>query len=151
MRLYLVQHGEAKPEEEDTERPLTDRGASDVRRVARHLAVTGGATITHILHSGKTRARQTAGTWGEALGVGVGEADGLAPKDDPAIWATRVTGERGDVMLVGHLPHLSNLAAVLVTGDPEQPIVAFRPGGVVGLERGDDGWSVFLVLPPDLV
>ena len=32
MRLYLVQHGEAKPEEEDPERPLTDRGASDVRR-----------------------------------------------------------------------------------------------------------------------
>ena len=33
MRLYLVQHGEAKSEEEDPDRPLTDRGASDVRRV----------------------------------------------------------------------------------------------------------------------
>jgi len=151
MRLHLVQHGEAKSEEEDPERPLTDRGASDVGRVARHVAATGAIAVTQIHHSGKTRARQTAEAWGEALGVPVAEAEGLAPKDDPTIWATRVPGEPGDFMLVGHLPHLSKLAAILVAGNADRPAVAFRPGGVVGLEQGDDGWSLFLALPPDLV
>jgi len=151
MRLYLVQHGEAKGEEEDPERPLTDRGASDVRRVARHVAGAGSPTIGRIHHSGKTRARQTAELWAEALGVPVAESDGLAPKDDPAIWAKRVAGEPADVLLVGHLPHLSRLAGLLLAGDAERQVVAFRPGGVVGLEQAGGGWSVFLVLPPDLV
>jgi hypothetical protein len=32
MWRYLVQHGHAKTEEEDAERPLTDRAAADVGR-----------------------------------------------------------------------------------------------------------------------
>ena len=34
MRAYLVQHGEAHPEEVSPERELTPRGRSDVERVA---------------------------------------------------------------------------------------------------------------------
>ena len=33
--LYLVRHGQAKGQDEDPQRPLTDRGADDVTRVAR--------------------------------------------------------------------------------------------------------------------
>jgi phosphohistidine phosphatase len=43
MWLYLVQHGQAKTEEEDPERPLTDRGAADVGRVAEVAARVRGA------------------------------------------------------------------------------------------------------------
>ena len=42
-------------------------------------------------------------------------------------------------------------ADILVAGNADRPAVAFRPGGVVGLEQGDDGWSLFFALPPDLV
>ena len=38
MRVYLVQHGEAHPEEVSPERELTPRGRSDVERVAALLA-----------------------------------------------------------------------------------------------------------------
>jgi phosphohistidine phosphatase len=148
VRLYLVQHGEAKSEEEDAERPLTDRGVSDVRRVVRHVTAAGSVSVERIVHSGKTRARQTAAAWGEVLGVPVEEADGLAPRDDPAIWATRVTAQAGDLMLVGHLPHLAKLAGLLVAGDPDRPIIGFRQGGLVGLEDGPAQWSVWLILPP---
>jgi phosphohistidine phosphatase len=151
MRLYLVQHGEAKTEAEDPERPLTDRGASDVRRVARVAAEAGTVAVERILHSGKTRARQTAETWGEALGVPVDEAEGLTPLDDPSIWAKRVTAAPGNVMLAGHLPHLAKLAGLLLVGDAERPVVAFQQGGLVGLEHDGTGWSVFLVLPPAAV
>ncbi|HET6919346.1 MAG TPA: phosphohistidine phosphatase SixA [Jiangellaceae bacterium] len=151
MRLYLVQHGEAESEEKDPARPLTDRGARDVRRVVRQATGTGSVTVERIVHSGKTRAQQTAAAWGEALGVPVDEADGLAPRDDPAIWATRVAAQAGDLMLVGHLPHLAKLAGLLLVGDSDRPVIAFRQGALVGLEDGPAGWSVWLILPPATV
>jgi phosphohistidine phosphatase len=148
VRLYLIQHGEAKSEEQDPDRPLTDHGVTDVRRVVGVAAGTGSVVVERILHSGKTRARQTAAPWGEALDVPIEEADGLAPRDDPAIWAARVAAESRDMMLVGHLPHLARLAGLLVAGDPDCPLIAFRQGGLVGLEEGPAGWSVWLVLSP---
>jgi len=147
-RLYLVQHGEAMNPEEDPDRPLTDRGATDVRRVAQLAAGARSVAVERVVHSGKTRARQTAEVWGEMLGVPVEVSDGLAPLDDPRIWATRVTAETGDLMLVGHLPHLAKLAGLLLAGDADRSVVAFRQGGLVGLGRGPAGWSVWLVLPP---
>jgi phosphohistidine phosphatase len=151
MRLYLVQHGEATSEEEDPQRPLTDRGADDVRRVAGLVARGGTVEVERVVHSGKTRARQTAEIWSEALGVPIEEAEGLAPMDDPAVWAGRLATEQRDLMLVGHLPHLAKLAGQLLVGDGERPVMAFRQGGVVGLERAPEGWSVWLAVPPQAI
>jgi phosphohistidine phosphatase len=148
MRVFLVQHGEAKTEREDPDRPLSERGAREVSRVARAAREARVVTASRILHSGKTRARQTAETWYEALDVPITEVAGLAPGDDPAIWANRITRETGDVMLVGHLPHLARLAGLLLAGDPDRAVIAFRPGGLVGLDQVEGGWSVFLVMPP---
>jgi phosphohistidine phosphatase len=147
MRLYLVQHGEAKTEQEDPQRPLTARGVADVRRVA-GVAAAAGITAARIFHSGRTRARQTAEAWAEVLGAPLEVAEGLAPRDDPSVWVRRLTTERGDVLLVGHLPNLARLAAVLVADEQERPVVAFQQGGLVGLEQSETGWSVALVLPP---
>jgi phosphohistidine phosphatase len=149
VRLYLVQHGQATREEEDPDRPLTDQGAVDVRFTAHHVVSELGASPPRILHSGKTRARQTAAIWAEVLGDRTEAVDALAPNDDPAVWAERVAALDEDLMLVGHLPHLGRLAALLVRGDPDQPVVAFRPGTVVVLERGDTGWSVAAAVPPE--
>jgi phosphohistidine phosphatase len=119
MWLYLVQHGQAKTEAEDRERPLTDRGAADVRRVA-EVAAAAGITTGRICHSGKTRARQTAEAWGHVLGAPVEFAEALAPRDDPSTWAKQVATDTGDLMLVGHMPHLGRLAGVLVADDPQR-------------------------------
>ena len=80
MWLYLVQHGEATSEEEDPERPLTERGVVDVHRVARKAAEAGIVTAVRVVHSGKTRARQTAEAWGQALGVPVDQGQDLSPR-----------------------------------------------------------------------
>jgi phosphohistidine phosphatase len=151
MRLYLVQHGEATSEEEDPERPLTQRGVVDVHRVARRCAESGIVRAERIVHSGKTRARQTAEAWGQSLGVLVDEGQDLAPRADASIWATRAATETADLLLVGHLPHLAELAALLLTGDREKRIVAFEQSGLVGLERIAGRWLAFLVLPPAVV
>jgi phosphohistidine phosphatase len=149
VRIYLVQHGQAKTDEEDPERPLTDHGVDDVTRVATHAVDTLGVRANRVVHSGKTRARQTAEIWGGLLGASVEQADALAPNDDPTTWVERIATATDDVVLVGHLPHLSRLAARLLTGDADHPVVRFRPGGLVALEPADAGWLVSLVLPPE--
>ncbi len=149
MRLSLVQHGQAKAESEDPERHLTDQGVDEVERVARHSIGSLGARPARIVHSGKTRAHQTAEIWGRLLGIAVEATDALAPNDDPAIWAERVDADMDDLLLVGHLPHLARLAALLLTGTDDRPVIAFRPGGLVALDRADAGWEIATVLPPE--
>ena len=135
VQLYLVQHGQAQTKEEDAERPLTDQGVDDVAGVARHAVGGLGVGAARVVHSGKTRARQTAEIWGGLLDADVDEADALAPNDDPSTWVGRLEAETEDLMVVGHLPHLGRLAALLLTGDADRAVIRFRPGGLIGFER----------------
>lgn len=153
MELYLVQHGEAKSEQEDPARPLTDRGREEVTRVAR-AAQRAGISITAIYHSGKRRAEQTAEILAAALRPEQAprQMDGLAPKDDPNAAKEAIGALRAPALLVGHLPHLSRLCSLLVTGDPAAEPVAFRMGGIVCLSTGDDRpWHIRWILTPELV
>ncbi len=136
------------PEAKDPDRPLTDQGAADVTHVARYAVEQLGVRVDRIVHSGRTRARQTAAIWGRSLDCAIAEANGLAPNDDPMIWVERVATETSGIMLVGHLPQLARLASLLLAGAPESCMVRFRPGGLVGLERTDAGWELTLLLPP---
>ena len=51
MRLYLVQHGEAKSEAEDPERSLTMRGEEETRKIS-GAAKRLGIRPSRIYHSG---------------------------------------------------------------------------------------------------
>ena len=153
MHLYLVQHAEAKPREDDPQRSLSDQGRADIEKVATFLGERG-LPVSRIIHSGKLRARQTAETLAERLKAtgGVSETEDLAPLDDPAVWAGRLSEFDENLMLVGHLPHMGKLAALLVTGDADQPLVTFKPGGVVCLERDDEGrWSLRWMVVPGIM
>jgi phosphohistidine phosphatase len=121
MLLYLVQHGEAKKEEDDPQRGLTDKGSRDVARTA-ISAQARGVKVSIIHHSGKTRALQTAQILADHLkpGKGPSPTDALAPMDDPDVWAGRIAGMNEDVMLVGHLPYMAKLAGLLLCGDKER-------------------------------
>ena len=131
MFLYLVQHAEAKGKEEDPARDLTEKGRQDVERVARYLK---GLEV---------QVNPVAG---------VSEAPGLAPLDDPGIWAERLQNLDEDIMLVGHLPHLGRLAALLLSGDQERSVVNFQMGGVVRLGRLDAGqWAIDWMVVPAMV
>src|SRR5437867_6783806 len=152
MDLYLVQHGEASPEAGDPTRPLTDRGRLEVERVAR-AAGRAGLRVAHIGHSGKLRARETAYIFAAELqpSGGAVELAGLAPLDDPTVAARLVAEATEPTMLVGHLPHLTRLASLLLVGDPGREIVAFRMGAIACLGRAEDGWRVQWILTPELV
>lgn len=153
MELYLVQHGPAKSETEDPQRPLTEEGRRTVERVAAFLAPLG-LRIERIEHSGKLRARQTAELLAQALrpAAGICEAEGLAPNDDAGIVAARLARETANLMVVGHLPHLSRLVSRLLGLAADRPAVQFQMGGLVRLDRSDAGeWVIRWVLTPDLL
>ena len=153
MFLYLVQHAEAKKAEEDPGRDLTDRGRLDIESVAHHMKRLN-VLVRQIFHSGKARAQSTADViaWHLKPPAGVSEAPGLAPLDDPEIWSGRIAPMDEDILLVGHLPHLGRLAALLMTGDQEKQIINFQMGGAVRLRRmAADQWAVDWMLVPELI
>jgi phosphohistidine phosphatase len=152
MELYLVQHGEAKPEAEDPERPLTERGADAVRRMAAWAAQVG-VRVPQIRHSGRRRAEQTAALLAERLNPanGVIVVEGLKPNDDVRPVAEAFQAEHGPVMLVGHLPFLNRLASLLVVENPQAGIIHFQMAGIVCLSQGNGKWAVNWVMPPELL
>jgi phosphohistidine phosphatase len=152
MYLYLVQHGDSKSKEEDPERPLSEKGVAEVSKVASFLGRMK-IPLENISHSGKARAAQTAKILMEHVDTKIRplESDGLAPMDDPDIWAARLEGIEADTMLVGHLPHLGRLASVLLCGDPEAGVAAFRMGGVLCLGKQEGGWAVQWMVVPDMI
>jgi len=154
MNLYLVQHAEALPKEQDKDRPLSSEGLQNIRRTSYFAAEVLQVRIYNIFHSGKTRAEQTAVFLGKRLNPtdGVNVTDGLKAKDKPSIWAERLKEQTADVMLVGHLPHLKRLASLLLCGDPEKEIIKFRNAGIVNLVKDDkDIWSIGWILYPEMV
>ena len=119
-----------------------------------HIARHADILIRHINHSGKTRTRQTAEILAEALQPTEGIADipDLAPLDDPVVWVSYLTETTRNLMLVGHLPHLSKLAALLLCQDESKTVVKFLMGGVVCLGRDEEGnWSLHWMVTPEIV
>ena len=153
MKLYLIQHGEAKSEAEDPERPLTARGEKEIMAVSK---VAGSLQIRplKIYHSGKLRAKQTAEIVASALKISdslVQPVQGLNPNDDIHPWVERISKEKEDLMLVGHLPFLEKLTSFLLCRDENARLVLFRYGAIVRLDQKEDkGWAVRWILTPEM-
>ncbi len=110
--------------------------------------------MNRVLHSGKTRTRQTAEVLAEAIHPAptIQTVDALDPLADPQVWGGRLTEGQEDLMMVGHLPHLAKLASLLLRGDTSTPVVSFQNSGILCLERGEEGtWSVRWMVVPSIV
>jgi len=152
MKLYLVQHAEAVPKEVDPDRPLSADGRRDAERVAGFLA-TASVNAVRIVHSGKTRAQQTAEILAQALpkNVSVEPLTGLNPNDPPQEFLKQIEDLGDGALIVGHLPFLAKLVSRLVTGDEEHLLVRYQPGSVVCLEQDEGGvWAIAWMLRPEL-
>ncbi len=146
MRLLLFRHGPAEERENwrarggsEARRPLTADGRRRTRAAARGLArlvEVPGRVATSPL----TRARQTAAVLARALGAGAPEVQRfLAPSAAPDAALPWLSGRAaaGDrlVAVVGHEPHLGELASLLLAG--EGSFVRFRKAGAALLDLGD--------------
>jgi phosphohistidine phosphatase len=149
VNIYLVRHGEAVSERIDPARPLTRAGREEVERVA-DRAASQKVQVSAIFHSGILRAKQTAEIIAQRLGFSSGtrELSGLLPQDDPSIARAELETAESPIMLVGHLPHLSRLASLLVSGQMESEVVQFAPATMVCCATDVSGWKLAWTLAP---
>jgi len=154
MKLYLIQHGEAKTEKEDPERSLTEIGEEEVKRVSK-VAEKLNIWPSRVYHSGKKRARQTAEMIAGGLKISapsIQAVQGLNPNDDVKPWTKRISQATQDLMIVGHLPFLDKLASLIISGNENARVVLFRYGAIVCLDQKEDrGWAVRWILTPEMV
>src|SRR5437660_1496849 len=108
-----------------------------------------------VSYRGKPRAQQTAELLRPATRAGVEavvQHDGLAPKDPVEPIQRELEQGNSNVMIVGHLPLLGRLAALLLTGDADKEVVAFQFGCVVCLSGDDSGrWKLEWMMVPELL
>ncbi len=152
MSIYLVQHGKNRSKDVDPDKGLSDEGRNEVERIAT-VAKGYGVPVGGIIHSGKTRARQTAEIFAQALAPaeGTSAADGMGPLDDVEAFAEGLD-PASNRMYVGHLPFMEKLAALMVTGGSERPVFKFQNGGIVCLDREPeaDTWVIRWALMPKI-
>jgi len=151
MYLYLVQHAEAKPKEIDPDRSLSENGIETAEKVASFVGGHSDIRLTTIVHSGKKRALQTAEIFAEKLQPveGIRQEKELEPLSTPWGWVERLAQINNNIMIVGHLPHLKRLNALLLCQDENKPIVEFQMAGVICLFRNESGiWTIeWMVIP----
>jgi phosphohistidine phosphatase SixA len=134
--IYLLRHGDAGASGgDDATRRLTAKGARQARDAGTALAALGAAPAA-CLTSPRVRAAETARLAGAPLGL---EAEAETALGGGAFDSLSLTAGRGDVLLVGHEPDLSNEVARL-TGAR----VKMRKGGIAAI----DGSTLLLLLGP---
>lgn len=139
MNLYVIHHAEAVGAEVDPQRPLTEAGYEQARRLAEFARDKGAAPVA-IWHSGKLRSRETGHAF---LSICAPFAKfqmvrGLGPDDPPRIIQSALQAESHDVALVGHWPSLPALLRLLSPASEPMP-----QHGIVALKTSDHGltWS----------
>ena len=142
VRLYIAHHGNAVGPQENPMRPLSATGQQQVADLAAEAAGRGVRPRV-IWHSGKLRARQTAEAYWRACNplAQVTAARGLLPGDPPGWIADRMLAEEGELMVVGHMPHLPLLLALLLTGTTDAADAGFPLNGLVCVEEQAGMWT----------
>jgi len=142
MKLYLVRHAIAEDltnQEDDSLRPLTEKGREKMKRIAQALEELG-VQPDLIVSSPYVRASQTASILAKELNYKeeLAYSDFLVPMAEPDDMIGEINEKFSvdELMLVGHEPNLSSLASVLLAGSPDLSI-NFKKGGVCCLSVDD--------------
>jgi phosphohistidine phosphatase len=153
MMLYLIRHAHAVDAEDDDTRVLSKRGREQVHTLVAFLKSNAAFEPAEIWHSPLLRAHETAERLKDGLKLHVPllEMSGLRPEDPPEKMAPKLGALRHAVAVVGHEPHLSGLASVLVTGKTEPVGFVFKKGTVLALEGAGHHWAVRWQIAPELL
>jgi phosphohistidine phosphatase len=135
MQLYLMQHGQAVPETENPEQPLSREGVATIRASAAALKRLG-LSFDLIVCSPKKRSHQSAALVAEGVNYpysDIAETAAVkptAPAEEALAYLRRHVGCQR-VLVAGHLPSLADLAALLL-GAPVR--LRFEHGGLCRLD-----------------
>ena len=144
MDIYIIRHAIAVDEgtpgyEDDSQRPLTDKGRKKMRQIAKGLRSLG-VEFDLILSSPYVRARETAAVVADVFKMNkkVAFTDNLIPMGEPELLIAELNEKDSmrSIALIGHEPHLSNLVGLLTT-EGKQLDVKLKKGGVCLLSADD--------------
>jgi phosphohistidine phosphatase len=137
MKLYIIRHAiavdEGTPEyEQDSDRPLTDKGRKKMRRIAKGLRSLG-VEFGLILSSPYVRARETAEILADVFKMkkNIAYSENLIPMGEPDLLIAEINESHSvdSLALVGHEPNLSSLVGLLVAEGTKLDIT-IKKGGV---------------------
>jgi len=153
MSLYLVRHAHALSAEEDPARPLSQRGRKQVAALAAFLRGTEAFQTAEVWHSPLARSVETAQLLVAALELDARQLEvaGLEGDDDPAIVAEQLRNRTRPLAVIGHEPHLSALASLLVAGETEPARFILKKAAVLALEKTDGAWAVRWQVSPEIL
>jgi phosphohistidine phosphatase len=144
MNLYIIRHAiavdEGSPEyEEDSQRPLSDKGKKKMRQIAKGLRELG-VDFDLILSSPYIRAKETAEILEDVFKVKneVQFSDNLIPMGDPELLISEINEKYStdSIALVGHEPYLTTLIGLLVSENAGLDMT-LKKGGVCSLFAED--------------
>jgi len=147
MRLYLVNHAHAVPRkeaEDESKRPLSDKGRHDTKNLAKFLK-DNGEKIDRVLHVDTSWTRENAELLGQELGGVKVEATAypLQADDDIAPFIDEVSGCSDNVVLAGPGNICFKSISQLLAGRQEPYVASFANGVCACLERAGDGaWAI---------
>ena len=150
MKIYFLRHGEAdwpNWDRPDDERPLTERGKKEMRKVAKFLRALD-LPLDDILSSPLPRARQTADIVAERFDLQVRDQKALT-KDFDVSGLKELADEYpvDNLMVVGHEPNFTEVIAALTGADCK-----LSKGGValVDVDAGKMRGRLLWLFPPKI-
>jgi len=151
MKVYLVRHGKAVDKVIDPERPLSKEGKEEVKKIAGFLEGKN-LKVSEIWCSKKLRAKQTAEVFKEILfrNIEIFEKDSLSPNSPAEIIFDELKNKNTDILITGHLPHLSRLFSLLLSGE-EKDMLEFPSSGIICLGKIGDNFKLLWFLSPEII
>lgn len=150
--LHLIRHAHAVDAPVDAARPLSPKGRTQVRQLGKFLRAREVFHPEEIWHSPLVRAQETASLLVRHLrrDLPLVLLPGLEPEDDPQAIARRLRTGTRSVAVVGHEPHLSALASLLIRGQAAPPAFVMKKCAVLTIEGTGRFWMVRWHVSPEL-
>mgnify|MGYP006076896265 CR=1 FL=1 len=157
MLLYLLRHAEAADNYPDAKRPLSPKGRDDTASLGKLLKRQGIPLPSLVWCSPYLRAQETAQILIEEAGSDseIETHTALTPECSAADLLPALASANEDLLIVGHNPHLSILAGLLI-GGPDA-IVQYRKCTLARFERisfysqvTPARWALDWFIPPKL-
>lgn len=132
MEIYLMQHGPARPKEQDPEEGLSPEGEARIHASGQALKKIG-VNFDVILSSPKKRSKQTAAILAEEVGVPAEKiietekVKAMTPPEE-TVQALSELAEGKRILIAGHLPSVAEVASFLLT-EGSKAAVQFEMGG----------------------
>jgi phosphohistidine phosphatase len=153
MHLYLIRHAHALDGDDDASRPLSSKGRKQTRALGRFLRDNKAFEAVEIWHSPLRRACETSALLAKHVKTkaNLTAVSGLRPGDPGDSIIEKLLKARRPVAVVGHEPHLSALASLLVAGEAAPPRFVLKKCAALRLDQTEGGWAVRWHISPELI